>query len=345
MTRKLALDNETVIERLCDAGFWDGKKWTHDPDYRIKGPFSTIFSKGPDWSNHTSWRFVPSVWNYMIPVEIYKKHVQGRYRVMLHRGTQVRKRTSSTRSYERSTWNNVLCDTKSWDHLGIGSGHEYKSDRVKEILKKYNDLSTNNYRWNHATLDSFNMEVLIGNKRYPANLMQALQMAIRLREQGKTRRNPRNWSRSLTQYEYEDFIDEVSIGGDGFFGPKRLINGVVTNVFVHFLYPKWERKRESRFEVLFETGAKGIFTSDYLDVVYDTDYEPDQSLYVCPAVNLNKIQCRECKHRNHHIGESACKTSCVWSGTTCRNVYDFNTLIDTTCGKALDYVDTESATK
>ena len=105
---------------------------------------------------------------------------------------------------------------------------------------------------------------------------------------------------------------------------------------MHFIYPKWERKREARYKVLFETGASGIFTSDYLEPVFDTDYDIGDNMFVCDHANTCKAQCL---HGKSHTDSGNCNEHC-WNhpGSRCVPVYEFDTLMDTTCGKALDYV-------
>jgi len=328
--RKLALENRVVIERLCNAGFWkNGEPWVHDDKHPEGGPFSTMFEKGYDVQY--SWGH-PPVWSYMVPVNIYKEHVQSRYRVVLPVGTQVRKRDRSTRIYVRSAATNVMGDTYSWDHLGIGTGAIYKSQRVDEAVAECEKASKE--RWGNGASLNANMKVLIGNNRYPANYIAACKKATRVREMGK--KIKAHWYHR--EIHPTDYVDYVQIRGDGVLGPKKTINGVITDVFVHFLYPKWERKRESRFKVQFETGASGIFTSDYLDKVFDTDYEPDESLCYCDSVGVDDMMCTGCGHKGYHFKTPDCETIC-WKRkrNTCRVEYDYDQLINTTSGKGLEY--------
>jgi len=256
---------------------------------------------------------------------------------MIPIGQQVRMRKDSTRTYERSEYANDLADTKDFDHLGIGTGKVYKSDRVEEqieTLRKTSGLYSVSRNFSSNT-----MRVLIGNDGYPANLIHALQRTIKMYENGIRKPQDEHWWHNRN-FQINDFLDSISIKGDGFFGHKQLINGTISNVYVHFLYPKWKVKRESRFEVLFETGARGIFTSDYLDVVYDTDYDVDESLVYCNSVDPNDPICFGCSHRTYHKHTSDCDSIC-WKRkrNTCVVEYNYSTLIDTTCGKALNYVE------
>ena len=349
MARAQAVSNKEVIETLVAKGYpWSENTLVWDDTKEVAGPFSEIFTSS---SGTYGWAWYnPAIYSYMIPVEIYKKEI-ARYNIQLKVGTQVRKRKRSTRKYERSTYVNNLGDTKDWDHLGIGTGKEYKSDKIREILYKFHGVSQstpyNSLGWSAQRLvtefnEKYSTALLIGNRKYATNVINSATMAQHLRD--RNIKNKLKWYER--EFDIEDFIQYVPITGEGFFGQKQLINGVITDVYVHFLYPKWERKRESRYKVLFETGASGIFTSDYLEQVYDTDIEPDEVLYRCS--HSHGCKSKHCTHKHVHekltnksslVTATPCDMPCFeFRDAKCEIVYDYNTLIDTTCGKALDYV-------
>jgi hypothetical protein len=230
-TRKKPLTNETVIERLCAAGLWSGgTSWTHDDTYQTQGPFAEQFKKGSGTIG--SYYYYAPVWNYMIPIKLYKEHVASTYRVFIPIGKQVRKRSKSSRQRERTSYSNVLCDTKDFDHLGIGTGKIYKSSRVDEILQRYHASSNSYSPYGNSLLPKGNMRVLIGNKSYPANALRAYERATRLRERGVKKKSPHFWYDST--FGVNDFLQTVKIKGDGFFGPKEKINGVIKKYLCSF---------------------------------------------------------------------------------------------------------------
>ena len=134
---------------------------------------------------------------------------------------------------------------------------------------------------------------------------------------------------------------------------KNLINGYITNVFIHFLYPDWERKRELRYEILFETGAKGIFTGDMIKRVWDTDIDIDQKIMQGCVNSGRYMECSTCGHAGvHEYGKSYCDEVCkpknkiLMTNTNikqehipCQPLIDYSNFMDTTHGKGLNYAD------
>ncbi len=334
--RKQAITNSEVIDKLISAGLW-----TQSELESKSGPFHKQWRAS---HNHYVYgrgyvKYYYQVFN--IPVGVYKEHC-ARYAPPIKKGAVVRLRTRSSRSYERTASANDIGDNRDFGHLGIGSGKLYIGKVVEDLLQKnhYVDLNefgqdTKSYSYKRAiqTIKRlYNKSILIGNERYPVNMIASDAKVNYHKTQGHIKKT--RWS--AYPYKIEDFLKYISVRGDGVFGPKKLINGVVTEVYVHFLYPKWERKRETRFKVLFETGASGIFTSDYLERVYDVDYDGDEKLHYCGGQYMD---CQLCHHQGYHKGDTFCTDQCNKNDSkSCLTIYDYNTLLDKTCGKALDYV-------
>ena len=287
--------------------------------------------------------------SWMVPVDLYRS-LGYRFGVQIPKGTVVRKRRHSSRSNQRSSFNNDIQDTYSWDHVGIGSGKMYLGHQVCKLLQetgevdlsKLNDPEASHWVKDRvrATIESnFCRQLLVGNDKYPINLLAALERLQWFKSRGIKRKVKMSWSQHVNQYQFRahDFIDRVSVSADGILGPKKLINGYVQEVYVHFIYPKWERKREARYKVLFETGASGIFTSDFLEPVFDTDYDMGDEIHICDYANKCSSNCT---HGELHTTNGNCCNEPCWNkpDSQCVPVYEFDTLMDTTCGKALDYV-------
>jgi len=126
-----------------------------------------------------------------------------------------------------------------------------------------------------------------------------------------------------------DFYKKKKLDAEGVLGSKKLINGVVINVFVHFMDPKWYMKREARYDILFETGARCILTGDRLDRVFDTDFDIDERANQC----LSKCIVRCCSHKEIHIHDEECDKGCAFGEGLCQPIYDYTNLRDLTVGK------------
>lgn len=340
--RKPTITNTEVISRLVKSKHWVSSDWKNK-----SSKFNKIFESGSNYNYY--YNKLDTVYSYLIPVDIYKKNV-SRYKVQFPVGTRVRLRTASSRKHERTSFSNDLGNTKNWGHVGIGSGKKYMSGKVKEIMEKEYGVNFKNKQygtnWQIQSAKRrisylFKQEILIGNIKYPANLVAAHNKANYFNSCGI--KKPKVWARN-SKFRTDDFLETFPINGSGIFGPKKLINGFITKVYVHFLYPKWKRKRESRYEVLFETGARGIFTNDYLKRVWDTDYDIDEKLMVgCTKQhNTGMHKCSFCTHTTVHLYESGCDNFCNYTDTICKSIFDYTDFMNTTCGEALDYASDEN---
>ena len=119
------------------------------------------------------------------------------------------------------------------------------------------------------------------------------------------------------------------------FGPKQIINGVITNIFIYFT-PWWRSKREARYEVLFDTGATGMFTHNTLKPVFDTDFDLMDKISYCDNKDCNKSTVL-CDHKKFHMSTEECNEACpmVEGKHTCKTVLDCTKLIDVTIHKGL----------
>lgn len=350
MTRKKRLTNTEIIDKLVTSGLWTESPLEYDKHDRRRpvqqSKYMTLFKEFTiQWGLDKNKFFQNGDYSFMIPVNEYVKHIAP-FRPTLPIGTQVRLRRYSIRPYERNEYNQDVGDTKNWQHVGIGSGKEYFSDTMREIIREnsglsesqLNDPSNWRYRMYKRRINSeFNTQILIGNNGFCSNIVAAHKKLKYYKSQNINIKYNYNQT-----YRYDPnlrhFIKTNPILGDGIFGPKKLINGTISNVFIHFLYPKWNVKRESRFEVTFETGARGLFTSDYLDQIYDTDYTPEDNLYQCNMTDSCTI--KGCPHKQFHICDHECSDKCFrYPEAECLPAYDYENLMSTTSEKGLDYAD------
>ncbi len=155
------------------------------------------------------------------------------------------------------------------------------------------------------------------------------------KEAGKPRHMSKRYFRSyLNKVEPFKFFKSIKLSGDGILEQKKLINGYITEVYIHFQYPIWNVKRESRFEVQFETGAKVIFTDDFLDKVYDVDYDCDAAIYYC--THAKDCRMPVCDHKRAHELNHECIEGCnMHKSARCEVLYDYTNIGETTVGKGI----------
>ena len=352
--RKKAITNQKILDKLDYAGVY-----TMRQDLSIEDPdsYSTIFSSQSVYNKDfdefvklhgyasiydykKQGKIIPArtvteyTYNYMIPIDIYRQYVSPRFKGEFSVGDMVRIRQKTKRAFStRNKHNQAIGDSQDFSHLGIGSGKQYFSEDQKDLIAQATQhLSA----WQINRSGVINNRIKIGNYNYCPNIMSAIIQTNSLQKRGKRKPKERHSWMSDLNFVPNDFYQYVSIKKDGIFGPKTLINGYVTNVYVHFLYPKWERKREARYEILLETGAKGIWTNDYINKVYDTDYsEEDSLLDGCKYQHCNmKLNCDHTNVHLHIPGE--CDTPCLVSGNKCSYIYDYRNFMDTTHGTALE---------
>lgn len=328
--RKKPMTNREVLIKLFKAGYktYVGKKASDD-----------CFSE--EWQEQTTWNWktrVRSNWwnrNYMIPLSVFKQHVNKRFKPQFNIGDMIRINAKSKRKRVRNQYRQVVGDSQNFQHLGIGSGKEYMSEKVNDAVNEQVGTGTRYGYYNRG--HNIETGILIGNNRYCPNVLDSVNRAKAYLHMGYQRERE-NWSISKN-IQPRELFEYIPILGDGVFGPKQLVNGYVTEIYVHFLYPKWVTKREARYKLTFDSGASGIWTNDYITRVYDTDYEVDEKMMAgCPYA----MQCKVVKHCDHHeVHEfnGECNISCDPLSRTCEPLYDYTNFFDTTHGIAKDLED------
>jgi hypothetical protein len=323
--RKPAMKNQEIID-LLDKHVTGGSK-------QFMNPFTKVRYR-------TRWRhFTKEIQSYYIPMSVFQEITGKRFNPKLKIGSQVRLRTESSRRYTRDGSTQDVADTYSFSHLGIGSGRVYEFTELADDSQRGASLSN---------------KLLLG-KRFVLNLFHSQKMAKLYNSRGwrlmstwgiwddhttKDGQKIINFNLYPRWKDYRTFVKpylfnkSIKLDGEGIFGLKKSISGYVSEVYIHFQQPTWETKRESRFEVKFETGAKVVFTDDFLDPVYDTDYETDQAVYYCTK-NMN---CRSpmCDHMSAHALNDECHGGCnMDKEAQCQKLYDFTNLCETTVGKGI----------
>jgi hypothetical protein len=328
--RKPAMSNKIVLEKLKTAGY------TIQDDTKLKkcDEFSTNFSNTTigSWDYNQRCRVYDYEKVYMIPIDTFRTHVNKRFKEQFKVGSMVRVRQKTKRQRQRNKYNQAIGDSQDFKHLGIGSGKEYHSEEMKDVVDHvYNNFSYTRYNNSWRVVNS---KILIGNTKYCPNLFASINQLKAYKHAGKTKKH--HWYPNKREdYSIRDFMEFIPITPAGVLGPKQLFNGYITQAYVHFIYPRWDKKREARYEITFETGARGIFTNDYIDRVYDTDIEVDEKLMDgCPN---SSICTTNCDHRDVHLFDDECNIECFNDlHHVCTPIYDYTELFNTTHGMALE---------
>ena len=354
-TRKPAMTNTEVLDKLIKSGAYTPRPST-DP---IKDDsFSKIFDKhqkpNPAWRklyDNLGWmkledlrRASPSSvpdryvtvyeYDYKIPIHIYREHVVKRFKPKFEVGSMVRINQRTNRKNTRNPYNTSIGNSQEFKHLGIGSGKQYLSEDMIDAIVNF---STRNSWSSTYFIRSLENRLLIGNQKYCPNIMGSINKAKAYRAKGIVKQE--RWNKEIVP---RDFIENIVIKGDGVFGPRKLINGYITEVYVHFLYPRWERKREARYFVQLESGAGGIFTDDYLTRVYDEDFSvTDTFMKPCPVAKTGEgcLMIDMCTHSIIHEENHECSCICPVSEMSCDTMLKYENFFDTTHGMAKDLIE------
>lgn len=330
MARKKPITNTEALEKLETAGVIT--KWKLED---LKEGEDNIYCKihHGDYLKYYTPPRNNSTYSYHIPVHIWKQYVHKRFGNKFNVGDMIRVTQDSKRAYERSKWSQDTGDSQDFRHLGIGTGKVYLSDDQIEAIQE------SNYRYSYRYAYRNNLEhyrIKIGNNNYPLNTLAAISKQRFLDKMGVKIPKRFSWDQERS-IPLNELLDYTHIQGHGLLGYKRVVNGWVWEAYVHFLYPKWEAKRETRYMIRFENGASGVWTDDYMHRVYDTDidYGQENLMVGCESANEN---CGEyCIHAIEHIEQHECDYPCNLSKTKhCKPVFNYDNLWDFTHGTALD---------
>jgi len=317
-TRKPLLTNEEVINKLTSAGLV--------PESR----YCNINKNVGNYYDSYNYKYIRN-YSYKIPINIYEDVVAKKFTTPFKVNNIVRVRSKSTRRWNiRNIYGQDVGNIYDWKHLGIGSGKVYLTqenidDIFPGVMKKVG-FRLYNFKY------SINNNCLTIGGKYIPNIVDAIRKYLYYENLGYT------YKRDNQVYTHDflsptAFQEPLTISPEGLFGPKRLINGYITEVYVHFIYPKWRTKREARYHVKFDTGADGMFTSDYLDRVFDTDIDVDEKLSVCDQSQCGHLTC---DHKQVHKPNSECKQPCnIYTNQKCVSFYDYNSLCETTIQRGL----------
>jgi hypothetical protein len=321
------MTNDEVLDKLLAAGYKIKKDKLENED-----EFSTEWKhiSRYDWSLKQALNYYDK--NYMIPLDVFKKHVNPRFKAQFPIGSMVRVSQKSKRQRVRNKFNQAIGDSQDFRHLGIGTGKQYMTEKLTDALE---GIGANRYGYNYGYGHGYyNTKIVIGNNKYVSNILAATNQA-KAYEHAGVQRKATTWQR-VRLIQPRELLEFIEIKGDGIFGPKRLFNGYVTEVFVHFIHPRWNTKREARYEITFETGAKGIWTNDYITRVWDNDFEIDEAL--SGGCDSTQETCPpSCKHRGVHNKDNECEETCfINASAKCHTIYDYTNLFDTTHGTALE---------
>lgn len=293
----------------------------------------------------------PSYWrNWWIPKAIYEEATGKKFGSKYNIGDMIRVRQRSTRRRPRNSWATDVGDRSVWGAYGIGTGIKWGKSLVKKFEQEGNNTFSVKKVWG---------QLCIGNVIY-ANPIYANKMYNFYKNRGievlEFNKKVHYWTGIKVRLSIDYLADTITIRPYGLIGnspggPKKLVNGWVKSVYVYFIQNRWKSKREARYEVVFENGASAIITDDYMERVYDTDYDWESEAYACPSqVGLFALVDEEdqnffcgqfCSHKKLHKHKSSCERDCdnmfnvpkeLHLENKCAMIYSYEDMFEQTWG-------------
>ena len=282
---------------------------------------------------------------YYVPLQLWSKYV-GKFNPGMKRGWRVELNTESSREVGRRFNMDEINEMTA--SLGIGNGNSYTLDYDDKL-----DVPIQIYRYGSGrqkSISDYHQPIKVG-EQFITNIMQAhrqfkakvvnpqkeLYVLTPKNPEGKTLLNEceraGNYRSAMFGNYFKinnnpitlmDFYKRITLGPDGVLNGIKRPYGTIVGVYVHF-FPTWKTKREARYHVLFDHGAKVVITNDWITRSWKTTYPEDQVFNQCAIENENDA-CTTCEHKHFHIENKLCKKRCVISDTEkCETVLNYRT--------------------
>lgn len=346
-SKKTRVTNEQILQKLTKAGLvpysrysvWDRLSDNHLTEVNN---FRLSYSDYQLWDN--GFRGM----DLYIPLDIYTQVGGVKFKPQLNIGTRVAVRHKSTRLNHRNPHIQNVGDIYDWKHLGIGSGKAYVPDSYDGIRDSQFRIAMNNeilLNANGAKAKAHEFKVKGLYYVVYSAWIDRKTMAIKEKYQEIFKKHLHLLHRQengegfiyseLRRKRPYEFHKTAKIYGDGVLGRKKSVEGYITEIYIYMKYPQWKSKREARYEVMFDTGAKAIFTADWLKKSFTTDYDYGENLSVC-EFSWN-CDCSNCDHKEPHEYNEECEDKCDRYGQDkgCIKLYDYSNLTDLTVGKGI----------
>jgi hypothetical protein len=275
---------------------------------------------------------------YFVPLQLWSEHV-GRFNSGFKYGARVQLNVNSTRKIgRRFGMAEIHAMTKN---LGIGNGNTYQLDSDHRI-----EVTRDRWPYRKSNVADYKQPIEVG-KQFITNIIQAHRQAKRDEREGYMRlstqyidvsediKNNRwedinikiangNWPYTPIKILPDDYFEKVVLQADGVLHHIKQPYGHISGVYVHFM-STWKSKREARYHVTFDHGARVIITNDWITRSYSTTCDMGSRLYVCNKAGQTDA-CKICDERMVHKHDKFCEqTECAMAGkgTFCVPVQDY----------------------
>ena len=279
---------------------------------------------------------------YYVPLQLWSKYV-GKFNPTMRRGWRVELNTESSRQVKRRF--NMEEINEMTASLGIGNGNMYPFDRDEKLTCS---VASNYYYTTDKNIDEYKQPIKVGN-RFVTNIIQSHRMfnakkaekgqlytlyasnpfAVETmensyKEYGNYKEAMRHWGVKKIPVEPKTYQDVVTLKPDGVLRGIKQPYGTITGVYVHF-FDTWKTKREARYHVTFDHGARVVITNDWISRSWATTYPEEIVLNTCGFEGKHRgIQCSTCSHRKTHSEVHECSISCrTYTIGKCNTVMDY----------------------
>jgi len=279
---------------------------------------------------------------YYVPLQLWSKYV-GKFNPSMKRGWRVELNTESTRQVKRRF--NMEEINEMTASLGIGNGNCYVFDRDEKLMV---DISLNKWYNNEVHIDNYRQPIKVGN-RFVTNIIQSHRMYnAKKKERGilfkLSARTPQgeqcmkedletngNYVNCMHRWEIDKEIitqthyqNVVMLKPDGVLRGIKQPYGTISGVYVHF-FSSWKTKREARYHVTFDHGARVVITNDWLTRSWATTYPEGVTFKTCGhSGKRNRVECSICSHIKVHKEKHECSFTCRHTDApSCVTVMDY----------------------
>lgn len=287
---------------------------------------------------------LPNQNGYYVPLQLWSKYV-GKFNPTMRRGWRVELNTDSSRQIARRF--NMEEINKMTASLGIGNGNTYPFDRDEKLVC---EVSNGYYMSQKVNIDNYKQPIKVG-KQFITNIIQAHRMynarkkqygdlyklvpkndvfQERMEEEFKLNGNYRNvmraWGVVKAPIQPKDYMDKITLKPDGVLRGIKQPYGTITGVYVHF-FDNWKTKREARYHVTFDHGARVAITNDWITRTWATTYPEGVTLNTCGFVDKKTDpNCELCSHKVVHKDRFECDLNCKYNDESrCNSVMDYRT--------------------
>jgi hypothetical protein len=281
---------------------------------------------------------------YYVPLQLWSKYV-GKFNPAMRRGWRVELNTESSRQVKRRY--NMKEINEMTASLGIGNGNYYQFDHDEKL----DVLPKNKYSFSNRPIriDHYKQPIKVGN-RFITNIIQSHRIHNEKMRDGKLRyvltprnqmgvdlmeetyENYGNYKQALHSWTVEKqplnpsvFQNVVDLKPDGVLRGVKQPYGTITGVYVHF-FDSWNTKREARYHVTFDHGARVVITNDWISRTWATTYPEGSTFLTCGYEFKHSTKhCKTCPHSEVHKPKYECDSICanVKQHAECLTVMDY----------------------